>query len=177
MAAPPPTWIIDKLRELVADGLTCPLIAEQLSALGHPTTARQAKRWKIQYKVRLVSKVTDASLDALLQKLSADCVVGDTEGYRWIVSEVNKAVAPQRVGEKRVLRALRRIDPAGVSRRKKLVERRLIRRVYSMQFYQQAGHIDYNCKATLPGGVRLYTYAHVREEHSNLSEPVLMDPR
>ena len=93
---------------------------------------------------------------------------------RWVASEVNKRVAPQRVGEKRVLRALRRVDPAGVASRKKLVERRLIRRVYSMQYYLQAGHIDYNCKATLPGGVRLYTYGHVRAEHSNLnSNPTL----
>ena len=72
-------------------------------------------------------------------------------------------------GEKRVLRALRRVAPAGVASRKKLVERRLIRRVYAMQYYLQAGHIDYNCKATLPGGVRLYTYGHVRAEHSNLN--------
>ena len=59
-------------------------------------------------------------------------------------------------------KALKRVAPDEVAARKREIERRIIRRVYSMEHYGQAGHLDYNCKATLPGGVRLYSYGHVR---------------
>ena len=55
-----------------------------------------------------------------------------------------------------------RRQPKEVAVRKLIVEKRLIRRVYTAPYYLHAWHLDYNCKATLPGGVRLYSYGHVR---------------
>jgi hypothetical protein len=160
---PPPPWVIGKVREMVADGLTVPLIAGQLTALGHPCTPRQVKRWKSAHGVRQIAKVSDASLDAVIRQLRADGVAGPTEGYRWVHSSVEKAIG-KKVGETRVRKALLRVAPQDVEGRKRLIERRLIRRVYSADYYLQSGHIDFNCKATLPGGVKLYSYGHVRDE-------------
>ena len=157
----PPSWVITKLRELVADGLSVGLCVEQLVALGHSCTARQVKSWKSQNKIRRFSKLSDAELDAIVQRVRAAGGAGAREGYRWVHSAINKELHPLRVGRSRVQKALLRCAPQVVADRRTLVEKRLIRRVYVADYYLQNGHLDYNCKATLPGGIHLYVYGHV----------------
>ena len=157
-----PSWVLSKVREMVDDGLSVSHIAGQLTALGHRCTARQVKRWKEVNKIgRRTLKVTDAELDTTVSGMIASGQAGPTEGYRWLHSAVNVALAPKRVGVERVRRSIKRLDPAAVAKRTDYIERRLIRRVYTADYYGQNGHVDFNCKATLPGGVRLYTYGHV----------------
>ena len=161
-SAAPPAWAINKLREMLADGLKVPYISAQLSALGHTCTPRQVKHYKATHGLRQVAMLTDAELDAIVDEL---CDAGDstpTEGYRWLQSAINKKIAPLRVGDGRVCKALRRVAPDDVAARTKMMQRRLVRRIYHGQHYGEAGFIDFNCKATLPGGVKLYTYGHVR---------------
>lgn len=100
--ARPPAWVISKLRELTADGLEAPLAAAQLTALGHVTTPRQVKRWKIENKIRTLADVTDGQLDALVRDLRANGKAGDNDGYRWVHVAVKKALAPRKVGVARV---------------------------------------------------------------------------
>ena len=45
-SALPKPWVLGKVREMVGDGLTSPLIAEQLTALGQTCSPRQVKRWR-----------------------------------------------------------------------------------------------------------------------------------
>lgn len=162
--------MISKLRELSADGLEVPLAAAQLSALGHQCTARQVRRWKETNGIRNISDVTNAELDGIVRDLRAKGRAGDNDGYRWVHVAVNKLLAPRKVGVGRVRLALTRVMPQEVAARKALVEKRLIRRVYTRDYYQHASHLDYNCKATLPGGVRIYTYGHVRTPISHMRE-------
>ena len=101
-------WAVAKLRELMADGLNIAEAAGILSTLGVPCTARQVKRWKEKYGIRSLSKISDAALDAVVQNLHSHGQLGDSEGYRWVHSEINKHESPQRVGLNRVCKALRR---------------------------------------------------------------------
>ena len=169
MASAPPAWVIDKVREMLADGLKVPYIAAQLCSIGHACTPRQVKRWKIAHGLRQVATLTDAELDGIVDELRDAGESTPTEGYRWLHSAINKKIAPKLVGEKRVCKALRRVAPDDVAARSKMMERRLVRRIYHGQHYGEAGFIDFNCKATLPGGVKLYTYGHVRPRPHLLS--------
>ena len=162
MASPAP-WVLDKLAELVKDGLNCENAAAQLRLLGVSATPRQVRRWKEKHKIlRGQRAVSDGELDAAVTQLHAAGELGDDEGYRWVHSIVNQRLAPRSVGEKRVCKSLRRLFPAAVEERKQIVEKRLIRRVYTAHYYGQASHHDLNCKATLPGGVKLFIFANVR---------------
>ena len=158
---PPPPWVLDKLRELVEDGLTVPLCAAQLDALGHPCTPRQVRRWKAQLSVRRFAKLSDAQLDVVVQRVRDEGGAGAREGYRWIQSAINEQLKPLRVGRDRIRKSLLRLAPEEVAERRSAVEKRIIRRVYVADYYGQSGHLDFNCKATLPGGIKLYTYGHV----------------
>jgi hypothetical protein len=160
--APLPVWVVKKLRELIADGLNAPLAAAQLTAMGHVCSARQVRRWKVSEKIVQYSRCTDAELDAVVQRVRAAGGAGPNEGFRWVHSAINKELAPCLIGRDRVRKSLLRLFPEEVAVRKLIVEKRLIRRVYTAPYYLHAGHLDYNCKATLPGGVRLYSYGHVR---------------
>jgi hypothetical protein len=172
MPGPPPSWVISKLREMIADGLTVALVAGQLTNMGHACTARQVKRWKTAHRIRAVARPSDQALDAVISELHESGLAGKTEGYRWVHSAVKDKLGSN-IGKDRVRKALLRVAPEEVEARKRLIERRLIRRVYSADYYLQAGHIDFNCKATLPGGVKLYSYGHVRRAPSSAMYPCL----
>ena len=114
MAGRPPRWVIDRLREFCVDGLTCsPVAGHELMAL-HPRLSNypsSVKRLKIQHRIHIVSKITPMSCVGCDVDATA-CgggELGAAEGYRWIASAVNKALA-QRVGVERGFRALRRVD-------------------------------------------------------------------
>ena len=160
MAAGPPAWVIGKLRELVRDGLTGPLCAQQISALGFQCSVRQIKLWMSKHGIRRFSRLSNGELDAIIQRVRANGGAGEREGHRWIHSAINAQLAPLRVGRDRVQKALVRLFPEEVAERRRAVEKRLIRRVYVADYYLQSGHLDYNCKCTLPGGIKLYTYGH-----------------
>ena len=161
MPSAPSAWVIAKLREFVRDGLSETLCVEQLEALGHGCSARQVKRWKKAHNIHRFTKISDAELDAVLRRVHAAGNAGAREGHRWVHSAVNAELAPLRIGRGRVRKSLLRLFPNQVAERRRTVEQRLIRRVYTRQYYLEAGHLDYNCKATLPGGIKLYTYGHV----------------
>ena len=92
-----PSWVLSKVREMVDDGLSVSHIAGQLTALGHRCTARQVKRWKEVNKIgRRKLMVTDAELDTTVNGMIASGQAGPTEGYRWLHSAVNVALAPKR---------------------------------------------------------------------------------
>ena len=155
-----------KIRELVADGVTVPLIVEHLQDLNFTCTERQVRRWKQTNGIRRQWTGTDADLDAVVQQLVADDELGDEEGYRWVTSTVNEAIpGPQAVGVDRVRRSLRRVLPAKVDARKAIVEKQLQRRIYVADYYGQRAHIDLECKLIF-GAVRLYIYGHVRRAAS-----------
>ena len=130
--------VLAKLRELVADGLSVPLCVEQLNALGYRCSRKQVKKWKAQHGIRRFAKVSDAAIDVVVQRLKAAGKLGAREGYRWVHSAVNAEFKPQRIGLHRVRKALLRLAPAEVAGRRKAVEKRLIRRVYHMDYYGQA---------------------------------------
>ena len=114
-SAAPPAWAINKLREMLADGLKVPYISAQLSALGHTSSPRQVIRWKRKHGLRQVATLTDAELDCIVDELRDAGESTPTEGYRWLHSAINKKIAPKLVGEKRVCKALRRVAPDDVA--------------------------------------------------------------
>ena len=83
---------------------------------------------------------------------------GPDEGYRWVAEQINKKVAPKRIGLNRIRLSMARLMPGWVNARKKAAQKRLIRRVYAAPYYLFADHIDLNCKLSFSGGVKLYIY-------------------
>ena len=159
--AAPPAWVIAKLRQLVAEGDSVPLIVEHLSSLNFSCTERQVRRWKEKHGIRRVWEGSDAALDSVVHQLAVNEEFGDEEGYRWVASVVNRAIpGPRSVGVARVCKSLRRVMPAKVDARKAIVEKRLQRRVYVADYYGQRAHIDLECKLQF-GGTKLYIYGHV----------------
>uniref|UniRef100_A0A7S3AF98 Integrase core domain-containing protein n=1 Tax=Haptolina ericina TaxID=156174 RepID=A0A7S3AF98_9EUKA len=157
-SAAPPRWVIDKVRELVANAVPGPIIAEQITSAGYQTTVRQVKRWKEKNNIVQNWRGDDAALDQVVQRLRDDDELGAEEGYRWVQSVVNSAIDGQaRVGEKRVRAAIRRAMPAAVDERNKIVEKRMQRRIYVADYADQRDHIDLECKLIF-GRVRLYIY-------------------
>ena len=146
--------VIAALRELVADGLSVTLCTEQLNhrfQLG--VTERQVRRWR-EKSIKIIWKGSDAELDRVVLGLLNGRELGDDEGYRWVHSVVNEQLGPLRVGRDRVAAAIRRVAPAQVTARLKIVEKRLIRRVQHYRFYGEVEATDLNCKATF-GKVKL----------------------
>ena len=81
MAGPAP-WVLNKLAELVKDGLNCENAAAQLRLLGVSATPRQVRRWKEKHKIlRGRRAVSDGELDAAVTQLHAAGELGDDEGY------------------------------------------------------------------------------------------------
>ena len=157
----PPAWVIDKLRERVAEGDTLSIIVQLFAEHNFSCTARQLDRWKVKHKIRRQWQGSDAALDAIVRQLIADDELGEDEGYRWVHSVVNTRIPGGLcVGRNRVQASLRRVVPALVDARKNAVERQLQRRVYVADYFMQRSHIDLMCKLIF-GHVRLYVYGHV----------------
>lgn len=161
MPPPPPPWVAGALREMLADGLSVSDCAQQITARGHPFTARQAKRLKKKLGITQQWTGDDAALDALVDSFRKDGSFGPDEGYRWVHEQINKRVAPQRVGRDRVCNSIARLMKDWVDERKEIAKKRLIRRVYAAPYYLHVDHIDLNCKLTFSGGVKLYIYGQV----------------
>ena len=157
----PPFWVVSAISSMLGDGLTIEQIASQLVARKFPATPKMVKRIKEQHKLARQWKGSDAQLDSLVDEMRQAAEFGPDEGYRWVAEQVNKKVAPKRIGEKRVRACLARLMPAWVKGRLKAAQKRLVRRVYAAPYYLFADHIDLNCKLSFSGGVKLYIYGQV----------------
>lgn len=172
MGKPSPATVAE-LRRLTTLGLTSTQAAEQLRSSGvNDATERAVRRWKTANGIKKVwrrgvvggagggtTAADDHQLDVIVAALIYDEKIGPDEGYRWVAAVVNEKLAPLRVSAERVGRSLKRVVPALVAKRIKIVEKRMQRRMYVAQFFRQSGHIDGHMKARF-GSVQLPIFGY-----------------
>ena len=147
---------------MLSDGLTVGQIAAQLTARNYAATPRHVANLKAKHKLARQWKGSDAQLDSIVHGMRVKGDFGPDEGYRWVAEQINKKVAPKRIGLNRIRLSMARLMPGWVNARKKAAQKRLIRRVYAAPYYLFADHIDLNCKLSFSGGVKLYIYGQER---------------
>ena len=158
---PPPPWVLDKVREMTAEGKSNGIIAGQLGEAGHTCTERQVKRWKAKKGIRHIWRGDDAALDRLVLQLRQDDKIGYKEGHHWCLSRVNARIpGTERVGRQRLCKAFKRLFPAEVAARGLEKTQRMTRRVYKARYYLQNDHLDLQCKLFFRG-VKLYIFGIV----------------
>ena len=133
MAPAVPQWVLQKIRDMVRDGLSVTNCAAQLTSAGYPMEWWAVKQLKAAHRIQQQWTGSDRDLDAVIVQMVASGELGPDEGYRWVADEVSKKVAA-RVGRERVRHALKRQSPQWVAMRLQQVRRRLVRRVYSAPY-------------------------------------------
>ena len=70
----------------------------QLTEVGHPTTPRVVKGLKIQHRIHIVSKITNAALDVMLTQMRAEVGIASAIEHSRVLSSTRQMVDGDFVG-------------------------------------------------------------------------------